>query len=297
MLEINIREIATSLGIKNIAFTSPQNKRVGNAPILDNGLNLIYAPQGYGKSYTSISIAKETRLPSVYFDLESNGSSFVDYCEKNQVYYVYLGDSSKPLEDIKSITNEINIKYGKAFVIIDSYSDLFPHDEGKMAKEAQQALGALNKFFMRTAKMPVLLLDHATEVEGSYKIEGNKSGKFKKTLVVLRLDKIDKNIDNGTHITIERSRDHDALKVGHRQVYSRNNYLKDKLMKLIEEQRLSTEFTAKDLESCTTGNDRTLWRSIQNEIATSRKEKESRKTLWTLKRESDIGGRESLPSQ
>jgi hypothetical protein len=49
---------------------------------------------------------------------------------------------------------------------------------------------------------------------------------------------------------------------------------------------LQEKFTAKDLEKCISGDDRALWRSIQNEIATSHKE--GRKTIWTLKRDSDI---------
>ncbi len=283
---INVANIVDSLGIKDIAFSSPKNKRVGDAPLLDNGLNLIYAPQGYGKSFTAISIAKETGLETVYFDLESNGSLFVDYCKKNQVVYVYAGDVSDPLEEIKNIVKEIRERYGKAFIIIDSFSDLFPDDELTMPTAIQKALGSLNKFFMRTVEMPVLLLDHATEIDGSYKIEGNKSGKFKKTLAVLRLDKIDNNIENGTVVVVERSRDQDAMKVGIRQIYPRSNYLKDKLIKLIEDGKLHEEFSSKDLENCLSGDDRNLWRAMRDEIAISRRE--GRQELWTLKRETDV---------
>jgi hypothetical protein len=286
MTKINLAPIAERLDMKNIAFSAPKNTRVGDAPILDNGLNLLYAPQGYGKSYTAILIAKQTKLPTVYFDMESNGSNFVTYCQKNHIEYVYVGDTDDSLSTIKDLTLEIKKEHGKAFIIIDSYSDLFPSDELMMPTVTQKALGSLNKFFMRVAQMPVLLLDHATESEGGYKIEGNKSGKFKKTLAVLRLDKIGGNIENGTFITVERSRDHDALELSHRENYLRNNYLEDKLFNLIKTGKLQEKFTAKDLEKCISGDDRALWRSIQKEIATSHKE--GRKTIWTLKRDFDI---------
>lgn len=287
MSMINLEEIISSLNIKDVALDSPKNRRVGTAPLLDNGLNLIYAPQGYGKSFTAVSIAKETGLPSVYFDLESNGSMFVDHCKKNNVKYVYLGDVIHPLEVIKNLVREIYERYGKAFIIIDSFSDLFPHDDLTMPKASQMALGALNKFFMRQVEMPILLLDHATETDKGYKIEGNKSGKFKKTQVVLRLDKIDGDIDNGTFVIVERSRDHEVLKLNHRQVYPRSDYLKVKLERLIADKKLPEEFTSKDLEECTSGNDRSLWRAMREEIATSCKD--GRRELWTLKRESDDG--------
>lgn len=282
---IDVASIADSLGVEDISFSSPHNLQVSKAPILDNGLNLIYAPQGYGKSYTAISIAKETGLPTVYFDLESNGSMFVKHCEKNNVSYVYAGDLTDPLKVIKDMVKEIKEKYGKAFIIIDSFSDLFPNDELTMPIASQKELGALNKFFMRAVKMPVLLLDHATEMENSYKIEGNKSGKFKKTLIVLRLDKIGGNLDNGTTVTIERSRDQDALQVNHKQIYPRNSYLKDKLLHLTKEGKLPEEFSAKDLEGCLSGDDRTLWRNMRDEIAVSKKH--GTKTLWTLTKESN----------
>ena len=281
----DLEDIILSLEIQDIRFSSPENKRVGKSPLLDDGLNLIYAPQGYGKSFTAIAIAKETGLPSVYFDLESNGQLFVSHCEKYNVKYVYAGDLSEPLKDIKKVVQEIRHRYGKAFIIIDSYSDLFPHADLTLPSDSQKALGSLNKFFMRTVEMPLLLLDHATETENGYKIEGNKSGKFKKTQVVLRLDKIDHNLDNGTYVVVERSRDHDLLKVGHKQIYMRNDYLKSKLQRLIDDGRLPLEFSAKDLEECTSGDDRALWRTMRNEIATSRQE--GRKELWILKRETD----------
>jgi len=283
---INIREIVKNVGIKGVEFDALSNSRVANAPILDNGLNLLYAPQSYGKSYTAVQIAKESGLPSLYIDLESNGKMFINYCKKNHVSYMYLGSTENIIESIEKITEKIRDTDGKAFIIIDSYSDLFPEDEGRMAQLAQKRLGDLHRFFMREVKMPALLLDHATEFNNGndgFKIEGNKSGKFKKTIAVLRLDLIGGDIENGTVIRVERSRNHDALSVGHTQHYRRNNYLVKKLQSLIDTNKLNEEFTATDLENCTSGSDRDLWRELQDGIATSRKD--GRKTLWKLNSE------------
>ncbi len=283
---INIMAIAKEAKVEGLEFEAPSNSRVGNAPILDNGLNLLYAPQSYGKSYTSISIAVESGLPSLFIDLESNGKMFIDHCKRNRVAYAYAGDAGNILDAIKELAKAIKKKHGKAFIIIDSYSDLFQDDEGKMAQFSQKNLGVLHRFFMREVKMPVLILDHATEQwnkDGEmygFKIEGNKSGKFKKTVAVLRLDQIGGNIENGTFVTVERSRNHDDLPRGHTQYYHRNDYLVKKLQSLIDSKKLNEEFTATDLASCMCGDDRDMWRKIQNEIATSRED--SRKTLWKL---------------
>ncbi len=200
---INIQEIVDTLAIDNVDTAAPSNTLVGDAPLLDNGLNLMYAPQNHGKSYTAVAMAVESSLPAVFFDLESNSQMFVDFCAKNGVAYVYIGSVDDPMTVMKLMVEEIQSKYGKALIIIDSYSDMFPDDEGKMPQKAQLALGELNKYFMREIEMPVLLLDHATEQsDGSFKIEGNKSGKFKKTLAVLRLDRIGGDISNGTFVTV-----------------------------------------------------------------------------------------------
>ncbi len=279
---MDIKKVVFDLKISDVETEANINSRVGIAPILDNGLNLLYAPQNFGKSYTSVAIAKETGLPSIFFDLESNGKIFVDFCSKNDVSYLYIGSSSNPLFVMTQIVKELKVRYGKVFVIIDSYSDMFPDDEGKMAQKAQQALGDLNKLFMRELEMPVLLLDHATEqLDGKFKIEGNKSGKFKKTLLVLRLEQIGKDLNNGTFVKIERSRSQDILPINHTQSYPRGNYLATKLKTLIDDKKLPSEFSYKDLESKLSGNDRDLWRQSRDDIATSRKI--DRKTFWTLK--------------
>ena len=275
--ELNIKEIAEKAGITSFEFDAPSNPKIGEAPIFDNGLNLLYAPQSYGKSYTAIAIAVESGLPSVFIDLESNGSMFVNHCRRNNVDYVYAGSSSDVIRDVKKFVTAIKNKLGKALIIIDSYSDMFPNDEGKMAQQAQKQLGDMHRFFMREVELPILILDHATEqknqfgVDTGFKIEGNKSGKFKKTVVALRLEKIGGNIVNGTFVTVERSRNHEDLPVGHIQHYRRNNYLTDKLQRLINAGKLPLEFKTKDLENVFKGEDRDLWRMQRNEIATSRK--------------------------
>ncbi len=284
--DIDIEEIARGAGITSFEFDAPSNPKIGEAPILDNGLNLLYAPQAYGKSYTAIAIAGESGLPSIFIDLESNGSMFVNHCRRNGVAYVYAGNSKNIIEDVKTFVTAIKEKLRKALIIIDSYSDMFPNDEGKMAQYAQKELGDMHRFFMREINLPVLILDHATEqshngISTGFKIEGNKSGKFKKTVAVLRLDQIGGNIENGTYITVERSRNHDDLPVGHTQYYRRGNYLVNKIRSLVDEGKLQEEFAAKDLEGCTSGDDRELWRKQRDEIAIPRKD--GRKTLWTLK--------------
>jgi len=287
--DLNIEEIVREAGITSFEFDAPHNNRIGEAPILDNGLNLLYAPQAYGKSYTSIAIAGESGLPSVFIDLESNGRMFVNHCKKNRVAYVYAGNSKDIIGDVKKLVSALKEKFGKVLIIIDSYSDMFPGDEGKMAQETQKNLGDMHRFFMREVELPILILDHATERTGqngdpiTFKIEGNKSGKHKKTVAVLRLEIIGGDIENGTFVTVERSRNQDDLPIGHKQYYRRNAYLKNKLQMLINEGKLPEEFTSKDLENCIRGEDRELWRNQRNEIAISRKD--GRKTLWKLKNE------------
>lgn len=285
---IDIKSIIKEAGLKGLELEAPVNSRVGEAPILDNGLNLLYAPASYGKSYTSVAIAVESKLPSLFIDLESNGKMFIDHCRRNGVEYVYAGSAENILESVLEMVKKIKEKHSKAFIIIDSYSDLFPDDEGKMAQYAQKKLGEINRFFMREVEFPVLLLDHATESrnqEGNvtgFKIEGNKSGKHKKTLTILRLETIGKNIENGTFITVERSRNQDELTIGHTQHYRRTDYLKKKLQALIEEGKLKAEFTATELKGCTSGDDRKLWQTEKEEIAYIER-KEGKKEYWKLK--------------
>jgi len=161
---INIKDIVDKAGLLNFEFDAPAHSRVGKSPLLDNGLNLLYGLRGDGKSYTSIEIAKETGLPSLFIDLESNGKQFVEHCKTNGVAYVYAGACENIFEEIKKLIKEILKRHDKVFIIIDSYSDIFPNDEGQTAMQAQRNLGALHKFFMRDAGCPVLILDHATEI-------------------------------------------------------------------------------------------------------------------------------------
>ncbi len=289
---IDIQSIVEDAGLLNFEFDAPAHSRVGKAPLLDNGLNLLYGLRGDGKSYTSIEIANETGLPSLFIDLESNGKQFVEHCKANDVAYVYAGACEDIFEEIKQLVEEIEKIHDKVFIIIDSYSDIFPNDEGQTAMQAQRNLGALHKFFMREVGCPVLILDHATEIPNSrnpmkksFKIEGNKSGKFKKTVAVLRIDTIGGSIDNGTFVTVERSRNQDVLKVGHKQQYKRGDYLVDKIQALIDKGGIPKEFTATDLKSLS-GDDRALWRETQNTIAKEVK-KEGKKTYWTLHTKED----------
>ena len=289
--EFNIEDIAKEAGITSFEFEAPSNDRVGDAPLLDNGLNLLYAPQSFGKSYTAIAIAGESGLPAVFIDLESNGRMFVNHCKKNGVRYVYAGSSQNVIEDVKKFVHALKKKFKKVLIIIDSYSDMFPEDEGKMAQQAQKQLGDMHRFFMREVELPILILDHATEqnhngINTGFKIEGNKSGKFKKTVAVLRLEQIGGNIENGTYVTVERSRNQDVLPVGHTQQYRRNSYLQNKIQMLIDEKKLSEEFKTKDLESVLNGDDRELWRQQRDEIAISHKEQSKGRgktaDLWML---------------
>ena len=285
---IDIQSITTEAGLSNFKFDAPENKRVGNSPLLDNGLNLLYSLRGYGKTYTSIQIAKESGLPTVFIDLESNGKAFVEYCKANNVAYVYAGGCEDIYNEIQKLVLAIKKQHSKVLIIIDSYSDIFPNDESQMATQTQKNLGALHNFFMREVECPVLLLDHATEITSdtktkkkSFKIEGNKSGKFKKTVVVLRLEQIGNDIKNGTFVTVERSRNQDELSVGHRQQYKRGNYLTDKIQSLIDKGRLSKEFTATDLKACLSGDDRKLWIKERDTLAKLVKT-ENKKTYWSL---------------
>jgi len=290
--DFNIEDIAKEAGITSFEFEAPSNSRVGEAPLLDNGLNLLYAPQSFGKSYTSIAIAGERGLPAVFIDLESNGSMFVNHCKNNGVAYVYAGSSKDVISEVKKLVQVLKSKLGKVLIIIDSYSDMFPDDEGKMAQQSQKQLGNLHRFFMREVELPILILDHATEQKNQngddigFKIEGNKSGKFKKTVAVLRLETIGNSIENGTYVTVERSRNQDTLPVGHTQYYRRNNYLKNKIQMLIDTKKLSPVFKTKDLEEVLNGDDRELWRQQRKEIATSEKVKPEGRgrsaEIWTL---------------
>jgi len=289
--ELNIENIAKEAGITSFEFEAPSNDIVGDAPLLDNGLNLLYAPQSFGKSYTAIVIAVESGLPAVFIDLESNGSMFVNHCKKNGIAYVYAGNSKDVISEVKKLVQVLKNKLKKVLIIIDSYSDMFPDDEGKMAQQSQKKLGDMHRFFMREVELPILILDHATEqnyggIDAGFKIEGNKSGKFKKTVAVLRLEKIGGNIENGTYVTVERSRNHDKLPVGHTQQYRRNSYLQNKIQMLIDTDKLPEKFKTKDLEGVLNGDDRKLWRQQRDEIAVSSKEKSNGRgkpaELWTL---------------
>ncbi len=294
----SIEEIAQEAGITSFEFDAPSNPKIGEAPLLDNGLNLLYAPQSYGKSYTAIAIAGESGLPSVFIDLESNGKMFVNHCKRNGVAYVYAGGSKNIMVDVKKLVTAIKNRLGKVLIIIDSYSDMFPDDEGKMAQQAQKQLGDLHRFFMREVELPILILDHATEqknqlgLDTGFKIEGNKSGKFKKTVSVLRLEKIGGDIENGTFVTVERSRNQDELPVGHIQQYKRSEYLRDKIQMLINDGKIPEAFKSKDLEYVLTGDDRKLWRAQRDDIATPTKALSRGRgkpaEIWTLnKREND----------
>ena len=289
----NIQDIAKNAGIKGLEFEAADNARVDNAPLLDNGLNLLYAPQSYGKSYTSVSMGLESELPTIYIDLESNGRMFINWCKKYDVEYVYAGSVEDIVKTIRDLTMAIRKSQGKALIIIDSYSDLFQNDEGKMAQYSQKQLGDLHRFFMREVEMPALILDHATELwnkDGEmygFKIEGNKSGKFKKTVCVLRLEKIDGDIENGTYVTVERSRNQDVLSVGHTQYYRRNGYLEKKIQACIGSKKLKEEFTAKDLENCLSGDDRDQWRNIRDDIAEVVR-KDGKKTYWKLNQKDEL---------
>jgi len=285
---INIKQIVDDAELYDFKFDAPANKKVGDSPLLDNGLNLLYSLRGYGKTYTSIQIARESGLPTVFIDLESNGKAFVDYCKANGVAYVYAGGCEDIYDEIQKLVLAIKKQHSKVLIIIDSYSDIFPNDESQMATQTQKNLGALHNFFMREVECPVLLLDHATEITSdtktkkkSFKIEGNKSGKFKKTVVVLRLEQIGNDIKNGTFVTVERSRNQDELKVGHKQQYKRGNYLADKIQALIDKGRLPKEFTATDLKACLSGDDNALWRKEQETIAEVTK-KVGKKEYWSL---------------
>ena len=285
---IDIRSIAKEAKLSNFKFDAPSNSRIDKAPLLDNGLNLLYAPEGFGKSYTSIKIAKESGLPALFIDLESNGKDFVEYCKDNEVAYVYAGGCENIFEEIKQLVKKLKETHPKALIIIDSYSDIFPDDESKMAQATQKNLGELHKFFMREIGYPVLILDHATEIlsdkpssKKRFKIEGNKSGKFKKTVAVLRLEQIGNNIKNGTFVTVVRSRNQDELKIGYTKQYKRGNYLVDKIQALIDKGKIYKEFTATNLNSSLSGDDRKLWREEKTSIAKI-VNKKGNKEYWTL---------------
>lgn len=277
---IDLASIIDELEFDDVEIEAPDNSLVGDAPLLDNGLNLMYAPQNYGKSYTAIAIALESKLPTIFFDMESNGKMFVNFCKKNNVAYAYIGSVDKPIYKMKKIIERVQKKYRKILVIIDSYSDMFPNDDGKMSQESQKSLGDIHKYFMREVECPALILDHATEQpmqilkdgkKPNYKIEGNKSGKFKKTVCVLRLDLINNDLENGTWVKVERSRNQDKLPIGTSRHFPRNNYLTIKIQAFIDDGRLNEEFKNKDLENVLTGDERKLWRNMRDEITINRK--------------------------
>ncbi|WP_372998334.1 hypothetical protein [Sulfurimonas sp.] len=279
---LNIKEIFASLELNELQVNSSTHTVIGNAPVLHNGLNLLFAPQCYKKNYTAVSIAMETELSSIYFALESNGKVFLDHCKKHNVIYKYIAFADSPFEYIKMVLKEIKNAGETVFVIIDNYLDLFLHDN---ITERSVQLDILKKYFIEEIKMPILLLDHAIEIadtkNGGYKIEYDNLQKYKKSVTALSLHKIDNNIQSGTLVKVEHSLNPDLLPTGHTKFYNKSHFLAYTIKSNIDKGNLPQEFTLKRVQNILSSNDMELWKKMKNDIAISFER--GKTTFWRLR--------------
>ena len=203
--------------------------QVGKAPIFFDSLALIYAPDGYGKSWQSASLLGTMSNDStwvIYLDADgSNGKKFAQHCRSKGVEYVSVAnvDSNEKtgLKKIKSIISNISKQSDKNMVfIVDSLTSL--NDGGRInnAEDISPILYDINEFAQQTGHA-IVVIDHATRRYGDdgtvrgFKLEGNEGGKKRPTSSVLRYEptNVDKPQLGGT-FTVERSRDADKFKLG-----------------------------------------------------------------------------------
>lgn len=210
--------------------------RLEGTLLLSNALNLLYGPAGYGKSYTSVEMAAKSGVPVLFVDLDSNNSQFAAHCKKHGVEYLSIlnpqgipravrdedgrmtfikrheaGYTSKAMcaDDLQVIETLCELNQGK-IIIIDSFSDIYDGDEQNGPIAVQNFMRYLGRLAIRTNNT-LLVLEHATYIRDKsgkktgFKIEGNESGKIKKTACVLR-------IDENRVVTVERSRSSTLLK-------------------------------------------------------------------------------------
>ncbi len=217
-----------------IKTTAQEHKQMGDTPLLSNGLNLLYSPSGYGKSYTSVEMAAKSGVPVKYIDLERNSQDFVNHCRKYGVEYLcihsvfdmplisfedghasYVIDRSteyklkkrcedelQAIESIMAVEASADGFKGAVF-ILDSFSDIYQGMEQSSPIEVQNFMKYLHFIAIRYG-ITLLVIDHATKTEKSFKIEGNESAKRKKACMVLRLERnrslrVDKSRNQAVH--------------------------------------------------------------------------------------------------
>ena len=73
-----------------VSDSSDSQEVLGATQLLTNGLNVLHAPSGYGKSYTSVLMAAKSGVHAIYVDMEGNNQAFVDHCKKHNVEYLFI---------------------------------------------------------------------------------------------------------------------------------------------------------------------------------------------------------------
>ena len=209
---------------------------LGSAPIFKGGLALIYAPSGYGKSWSTASLLGQ-RSPDhkhLFIDSDgSNGMEFVRHCEANGVSYINLDRAIELklkkapggltletidwcIDIIEETADEVDC------FIIDSFGSVNGGGEINNAEKVAPILYRLNAIADKR-ECAIVLIDHATKGRSNkssdYKIEGNESGKRKACSSVLKYVPNDTTrADLGGVFIVEKSRDYSAFKTGDRFV-------------------------------------------------------------------------------
>lgn len=203
---------------------------VSETNFLFGGLNLIYAPDSYGKSWQLCIAVKNSCVNNFYLDTDgSNGKAFVEHCHNNNVYYV-KADSidvipgkdlfEKTIKTIDKIGN--TMKELKNVIIIDSLTSLMEGAGINNAEDISDPLYNLNRLAAKY-NAALILIDHATEgdtYEDKFKLEGNAGAKRRTTVTVHRYIPTDKKKpEKGGTFICERARGNTSnISIGSRHI-------------------------------------------------------------------------------
>ena len=184
---------------------------------LFGGLNLIYAPDSYGKSWQLCVAVKNSLVTNFYLDTDgSNGKAFSDHCINNNTFYVgataiETNKGSNLFEKTVTAINDIGetMKELKIVIIIDSLTSLIEGIGINNAEDISEPLYNLNRLAAKY-DAALILIDHATENTkhlNGFKLEGNAGAKRRTTVTVNRYLPIDpKKPEKGGTFVCERAR-------------------------------------------------------------------------------------------
>jgi len=248
--------------------------QLGDTPFAANALNLVFAPQGAGKSYATVNMCglnpEMERI--AYLDFDENSASFRDHCNSQNVEYVnmsYIGkpnlkakkDSKWPIELPERLLTVILALRAGDTVIIDSLSSMVPEMDSMNTNVSKYmySLASIAKKY----KLCIVVIDHATIIrdklgkEVDFKIEGSQSGKLKATAAACRYDAA-KQLDKkaGGTFTVVRSR-LDTVNVQQQFKIGKTRTVSDAIAFLVS-RKLDKDITQSDFTKATC-NTRDLW--------------------------------------